>query len=51
MTRPPLLLALVIAIAVIVGGGLTIGFAPTITLLALVSTAVVFYLIIQTSRA
>lgn len=51
-SRNPLpVLALVLAIAVIAAGTFTIGFAPTITLLAIASTVLVFYLIIQTSRA
>jgi len=54
MTRSPRTLPLilaVIAIGILVAGGLTIGFAQTITLLAIASTVVVFYLLIQTSRA
>ena len=45
-----LVLAL-LAAGLLVAGGLTIGFAPTLTLVALVATVVVFYLIVQTSNA
>lgn len=47
----PLVLALVLAVGLIVAGGVTIGFAQTITLLAIASTVLIFYLIIQTSQA
>lgn len=50
-SRTPWLVLALIAIAVVVAGAVTIGFAQTITLLAIASTFVVFYLIIQTSRA
>lgn len=53
MTRslPPLSIFLVLAIAValVVAGGITIGFAPTITLLAVAATALIFYLMIHIS--
>lgn len=42
-------LVLALAAAVIVAGGLTIGFAQTLTLLALASTLLVFYLMIHIS--
>ncbi len=45
------LLFLVLALALIVAGSFTIGFVQTVTLLAIVATFVVFYLIVAVSRA
>lgn len=47
----PLVLTLVLVVALITAGGIAIGFAQTITLLAIVATFVVFYLLIRTSLA
>lgn len=44
-------LFLVLALALIVAGGFTIGIAQTITLLAIAATFIVFYLIVAVSRA
>lgn len=41
---------LVAAALVMAAGGFTIGFAPTLTLLAVAATVGVFYLLIQISR-
>jgi hypothetical protein len=47
----PLILVLALAVGLIAAGSAAIGFAPTLTLLAIASTILIFYLIIQTSRA
>lgn len=53
MTKPsralPFVLALIALIGVFIAGGMTIGFAPTLTLLAIVMTVVIFYLLLQTT--
>lgn len=51
-SRPlPTILMLAVVLGVFIAGGLTIGFAPTLTFLALAATALVFYLLLQTTRA
>jgi hypothetical protein len=51
MPKAAVALFLVLALALIVAGGFTIGIAQTITLLAIAATFIVFYLIVAVSRA
>lgn len=49
-SRPlPIILALVVVIGAFIAAGLTIGFAPTLTLTAIAMTVLVFYLLLQTT--
>lgn len=50
-SRTPWLVLALLAIVLVVAGAVTIGLAQTITLLAIASTFVIFYLFIQISRA
>ena len=51
MTKATLILVLAVLIAAIIAGGIAIGFAQTITLVAVASTVLIFYLLIRTSLA
>ncbi len=44
-------LALLLVVALVVAGSLTVGFAQTLTMIGLVGTFVIFYLMIHISRS